>query len=150
MSVDGRPVRPSFSTIGLSLNRNKSSPSSVSCDTVAQEGTTKRSPRWTSQPLPPTSTRPVPSKTWQTAEPTSRRGAVRVPGAPKDGQNAKAHAKDKLAREDKMIADNPQLKALAVQMRQKLGPFFAAELTFAKTVCQPNPKQLQEMKDLMT
>lgn len=41
---------------------------------------------------------------------------------------------------------NPQIKALAAQMQQTLKPFFAAELSFAKEVCQPNQKQLLNMK----
>lgn len=57
-------------------------------------------------------------------------------------QDAKA-----LAEEEKLLA-NPQIKALADQMQQQLKPFFSAELSFAKNVCQPNPEQLQAMKDL--
>ncbi len=50
----------------------------------------------------------------------------------------------------KIDADNPQVQALAAQMQQQLKPYFAAELSFARTVCQPNAEQLQKMKDRAT
>jgi hypothetical protein len=50
------------------------------------------------------------------------------------------------AQQENIFAANPQLQAVFVQMQQQLKPFFAVELTFAKTVCQPSPKQIIQMK----
>ncbi len=56
--------------------------------------------------------------------------------------------KKRIAKEKKKVDGNPQLKALVVQMQQQLKPYFAAELSFANTVCQPDPNQLKKMKAL--
>ncbi len=46
----------------------------------------------------------------------------------------------------KLFEENPQMKALIEQMRPKLQPLLAAELTFAKTVCEPNREQFKKMR----
>ncbi|NOY42680.1 MAG: hypothetical protein GXP26_12700 [Planctomycetes bacterium] len=48
--------------------------------------------------------------------------------------------------DEKLFEKNPQLKALIEQVRPKLQPLFAAELTFAKTVCEPNQEQFKKMR----
>src|SRR5439155_17247183 len=53
----------SFSRIGASENRKRSRPRSVETVSGCHDGTTKRSPCSTSQPVSPTVTRPPPSKT---------------------------------------------------------------------------------------
>lgn len=67
------------------------------------------------------------------------RKKVVVPAVPQAKHEAKPNG-------DELFAKNPQLNAIVEQMREQLQPLFAAELTFAKAVCQPNAEQLQKMK----
>ena len=81
----------------------------------------------------------------QAGKPQKTRRPVAVPAKLRVAKDAKAIGKEK-----KKVENNPQLKALVVQMRGQLKPYFAGELTFAKTVCEPDAKQLKNMKSLAT
>lgn len=72
------------------------------------------------------------------------RRRIVVPAVPQANNEAE------LVADDKLFAKNPQLEALVEQMRPQLQPIFAAELTFAKDVCQPNDEQFQIMKTQAT
>ena len=82
-------------------------------------------------------------------KPQKTRRPVAVPAKPRVAKDPKAIAKA-IAKEKKKVENNPQLKALVAQMRGQLKPYFAAELSFANTVCQPDAKQLKKMKRLAT
>lgn len=69
------------------------------------------------------------------------RKRIVVPAVPQANNQQRLDPKE-------LLKKNPQLKALADQMRAQIQPIFGAELTFAKQVCQPNELQLQKMKAL--